>query len=435
MRLHRVVILLVSFAWTAPSSRAARLVAPVIRAPSTGWTLPSALRAVVLNDMRRTLPAGVSLGRIASLPAQSPFWSEVAQAFVESNYSAKIGLNPEEMAHQAIDLVLSASTDEDLIRLLGAKASARKGRELADRLTAAIGAPELKPEMVIAQYQLQSGKITSRALPSYDHFLNLGSWRNRASAQQAIFDPRSTAHLTAYASKPSPLKAIVDDLRERDGRVVWADAGGGFALAQRQWSQWNLGSDVRRILVDHLNWDLLPHRTLSLIRKSFGADAIDPRHRPEIILSDVSTVRFAPEDRPNLITSFASIQYWTDKLAGIANLYNQMSDGGLLAIANDCGWSSLIHEQGSRAGDSSLVLDRLINGLTQAGLEAAYVTSADSQTLYGLWLRKTPGTMLVEKSRLKHTTTTETGYIVSEYRSPKGRRPPLAVRRLNPEKK
>ena len=422
------ILILACLALLPGAARASSARHALVQAPAAGWTLPGALRALVLNNPQRTLPEGVLVKQVAAFPANSPFWKLTLQALVESDYPVNPNLTPEDGARQAIAAVL-ATPEEKLAQAIMGAVPADRSRGLANHMNAVLAAPELDPRRIFELYQLQSERNTARALPSYDDFLNLRGWNWRDLAPRAVFDPRSAPSLTAYAVKPSPLKAMVDDLRAQHGHVTWADVGGGFSLPQRQWSQLGWGSDVRRLLVDHFNWELLSHRIFPTIKMAFGEAVFDPRHRPKLLLSGVSTVKFSAEDRPNLITSFASIQYWRDKIADIAKLYNQLRPGGFLLIANDTGWSSLIHEQGSPMGDPSLAIDGLIGALDGAGIEMVAVTSPDSRTVFGLWARRAPDTRLVQKNRLVHTSLDGSRYTVSHYRSPRGRRAPVEVRR------
>ena len=67
------------------------------------------------------------------------------------------------------------------------------------------------------------------------------------------------------------------------------------------------------------------------VAQRFGSDLLSDAYTPECIYDDMTTVSLPQEHRPDLITSFDSIEYAADKLAAIANWYNQLADDGVHA--------------------------------------------------------------------------------------------------------
>jgi hypothetical protein len=441
------------------SAAAVPTVAVEVRPPVSGWTLPAAVRAVALMNPA-ALPPGVSAAGLAALPPSSPLWSLAARSIAaapalnqdapsmvraaltsaasvgETRLSnalkaADRGVPPAERLAELADFgaVMPAKSRAALERALAAHGvAAVRARAAADDGAMALAAPDADPALLVAQYGLQHKKDLIRTVGEYDGLIAprgmaLYARPNESYPSSRAVVPRADS-LVPLLKDPRPVSAMAASLKQDGARVVWADAGGGLGGALRQWSRDGMDPSVERVLVDLFHWEKLSSERLTDAADYYdnvnldGRTMFDSRHRPHVLLSDVATVRFPAERRPNLITSIESVQYWPDKIAAIVNLYNQLQDGGLLAIAAEHSWATWIRTQDVIVSHTSTLFDDLIAALSAAGVEVAAVVphpGSPVEDLRSLVIRKKPGTRLAQNARLTGTWVNPHGYSASYY--------------------
>jgi hypothetical protein len=470
--LRKVVLGAALLAAAARGAAAGPLEVPVAVAPPlAGWTLPAAVRAVALMNPA-ALPPGVSPAALAALPPASPLWSLAAQniasaptlnadapAMVSAALTAagrtaerrldltlkaaRRGVSPAEKLGELADFapVLPAKARAALERALAAHAavSARASAGAADD-AAALAAPDADPALLVSQYGVQHKKDLIRTVGEYEGLIaprgmSLYARPNDSYASSRAVVPRAES-LLPLLRDPRPLSAMTASLKNDRGRVVWADAGGGLGGALRQWSRDGRDPSVERVLVDLFDWERLSSARVTEASDYYdnvnldGRSLLDRRHRPRVLPADLAAVKFAPESRPHLITSIESVQYWPDKIAVIVNLYNQLQDGGLLAIAAEHSWATWIRTQDVIVSHTSTVFDDLVAALSAAGVEVAAVVphpGSPVEDLRSLVIRRKPGTRLTQSARLTGTWVNPHGYAASYYAPLPAGRAPISV--------
>jgi len=395
--------------------------APAFRPPAAGWTLPEAVRAVALGDPTRTLPPA-----LAASPASAPVWAAAAARIAAA---PAMNRSAQEMVRAALEEVADAAPGRP-----AGPAPAERSRAVADEGARVLAAADADPALLVAQYGVQHHKDLIRTIKEYDDSIALRRStvysRPNPSYESSRAVVRPAESLLPLLRAESPLRAMVDDLRARHGRVVWADAGGGLGAAQREWSRKGLGADVRRVLVDLFDWERLSSERLAHAARLLGRRTFAARHRPDVLLADAAAVRFPPGERPNLITSIESIQYWPDKLGGLINLYNQLEDGGILVVSAEHAWPTWIRTKGSVISHTSTVFDDFIAALARAGVEVAAVVPdghSPAEDARALVIRKKPGTRLIQDARLLDLWVNPYGYSASYYGKLRAGRPPVRV--------
>jgi|GEM_PF-2365701 len=445
---------------------------PVEGSPALGgWTLPAAVRAVALTNAA-ALPPGVSAAALAAVPASSPLWSFAAASIAaapaqnaaapqlvraalaaagktaERNLdrtmkAAARGVPPGEKLADLADYgaVLPEKSRAALERALAAHAvAADRSRAAAEAAAAALAAPDADPALLVAQYGLQHKKDLIRTIGEYNRLLAprgmaVYARPNDSYSSSRAVVPRAET-LVPLLKDAHPLGAMIRSLKGDGARVVWADAGGGLGGAQRQWSRDGADADVVRVLVDLFDWEKLSVARMVEAGDYYdnvnldGRTLLDARHRPQVLLADVAKARFPQSLRPNLITSIESVQYWPDKIAAIVNLYNQLQDGGVLAIAAEHSWATWIRTQGVIVSHTSTLFDDLVAALSAAGVEVAAVVPHGAEpveNLRSLVIRRKPGTRLVQHARLADTWLNPHGYAASDYAPLPDGRAPISV--------
>lgn len=490
---------------------AAPITVPELAIPASGWTLPAAVRYVALSNPTSALPPGVSLQALASLSPTSPVWTTAARSL--SSQATLTAAAPEMVraSLQAVGIAAARGlsyalkdanqgelTDERLaelaefavvmpekarpallVALNRGDAAAARSRALA-RMSAealsgepVVAASDADPALLIVQYGLQEHKNLIRSLRFVEKVLAPGggvyystpSRLPRLEPYSRAVVPRAET-IAPLLEAENPLTAMIADARQRDGRVVWADAGGGLGVPQRQWSHEGLGADVDRVLVDLFDWEKLSRNRLveaidyydNIGSGRIGSALFSEQHRPRVLLADVASVQFPEDARPNLITSIESVHYWPDKIGVLVNLYNQLQDGGLLVVAAQYPWGRLIRAEGTVApripfrlvtplGTLQLsrnrtpppaasvrknlsLFDDFVAALSAAGVElAAIVPPGDfvTEDARSLVIRRKPGTRLIQNATLDRVVRQPDGFSESRYASLPEGRPPVEV--------
>jgi len=259
------------------------------------------------------------------------------------------------------------------------------------------------------QAATQSEKERARTVEDYENYLFPRDSRERsatpnASALAALYDTGGVA----------PLLAALGKAAGRPPR--WADFGGGLAVAMRELARsGKLPAGSRLTNVDLFDWarggaeGLLGRAAYEL-----GSDVFQPAYAPALRREDAATVRFAPKERPDLITMVESLQYAPDKLATIANAYNQLAEGGVLVIAADAAWMPWIRRDGEEGFGESALTSLARAGVPMLAWKGAGDRLGRAATVV---LQRVPGTRLRVRARLDHTWTNPHGYVASYYKA------------------
>jgi len=180
---------------------------------------------------------------------------------------------------------------------------------------------------------------------------------------------------------------------ERTDPVHWADFGGGFGIAQREYRH-DFGSQQD---VQTTNITLTVHSPeieLRRMRPHWGdakyrkvRELLCDEYAPRFLREDIETVNLAqPAD---LITSVQCLQYTLNPLLAIVNMYRNLKPGGIMAMMCEKGLSSTMHYPDST---EDLVSD-FTSALTQA--QIPYMYSHFQKNQYGtLTIVKAPCTSL-----------------------------------------
>jgi hypothetical protein len=232
--------------------------------------------------------------------------------------------------------------------------------------------------------------------------------------------------ITKYLGDKAPvnLKSILEALHlELQRNVRWVDVSGGLGVALRQAGLNNsLRDKVSRTNIDIVDWsrdfnietppvfDLNQWSRLSneekvnfqdgyirhVLKAIFKTQTVFEQTAPEFQLGDAQTVVLKkPAD---LITIVEASHYYPDKWKAIVNLFNQLSENGVLVVT---GSVSRTNKQ-----MSSFI----------ASLKAQGVTAfTDSQYVDSIMLVRQPGQLLKLNSRVKSSLTTDWGAIEVTY--------------------
>lgn len=307
--------------------------------------------------------------------------------------------------------------------------------------------PALPSAVARHQIAVQIDKPKDRGLGWYNHFF----FNEAGHLYESLPEEPPTAmtrivpdaELQQSFSAEGNLGRLLKERQVREGRRVhWADWGGGLGMAQRELARWGplREGELLMTAVDVIDWErrLVDGAFLASLPEA-RRQTLAPAYRPRLILSDATKVRFPREEWPDLITSVESVQYWDDKLAGLANAYNQLTDGGIVAVAaKHLPWGASIRTRGlARDDETSLdavLNDPMLGGFFQA-LSAAGVgflawierPGFPLQAVTRLVIRRRPGTSLSVEARFDGALENSAGYKTSFYQALPPEQPPVRV--------
>ncbi|MBI4371938.1 MAG: hypothetical protein HY552_06550 [Elusimicrobia bacterium] len=454
MRPARTLALASLLAWPgrAPAARIVEPGTPLTFERLGGDTvLPQAMYDVSLPVLDQDSLPDANIARIKSLPSGNPLWVMAAArlADVAGAASAKRGAAPEATALAALKLlrsqtkrrltILGDRAAQDMLEaadfqelaligaltpLLGAKQrtqaqsllSRHEGEiaphaiNLVRRDMRALAARDASPELLVTQYGLQSQLKLSGSLPEQESSL-LIAYGNIPGGGSSAFRPLS--HVILRSDRP--LDAAAKDVLDRDRQLRWVDVGGGLGAAQGRWAWENPGAAAIMTLVDLFDWRrLAPHR-LDPERTGLGTYVFQ-REPDFLVLQDAA--RFAPRERPNFITLFNVLDYMPDKLKTLLNLYDQLDEGGIMAILSAHEWPRLLQEA-QAAGRPQTLFQSLLAALEDIGAETLGLTLSPRQgplDIFSLFIRKTSLRRLRTFLRLEETRRRGDGSSGSFYR-------------------
>lgn len=246
---------------------------------------------------------------------------------------------------------------------------------------------ETDEQIAIAQGEIQRPNFKTRDV--YDYSLALvPSRRPHVFGEEELpcellrrpsLDGDVGSHDSQTSLEQTLLVRVLRRLTDRQKEPVhWADFGGGFGVAQREY-RFAIDSTAS---VRTTNVDILTHDTvveLAAIRKKYGSDTPKyqklqkllvgkhaSRYAPEFLRANMETVTL-PE-KADLITSLESIQYVLDPLRAITNMYENLKPGGIMAIMCMNG----LDEAMQYSHSSRALMKDFTKGLRDAGVAHAY---------------------------------------------------------------
>lgn len=208
----------------------------------------------------------------------------------------------------------------------------------------------------------------TRSLVSYDLLLFAGLSREEASV---------VASLMHVSGDPlSVVNALQSQLGQNPtGSVTWADFGGGLGVAQAELHHRHDSENISSITIDKFPYcfDIKEHQgVIHPEAKEWLSEARvgnTPPRQQWIQACATSVILPRPA---HLATAVWTVPYWDAPLEGIANMYNQLVPGGVMAIVTDSDypWSAGIRDDGRNA-DSGQLMVRVARNLKKAGVEVA----------------------------------------------------------------
>lgn len=216
----------------------------------------------------------------------------------------------------------------------------------------------------------------------------------------------------------------------RNEPVRWVDMGGGRGLCMRQ-----LGADPEtRSWLQMTNVDLFNFGLVGLDPKELeylemlAPNSSDDTAAPQLIQEDITKV-ILPEPA-TIITSIEAVQYLQDPLVAVCNWYNQLEAHGLMIIATEHDWSSLVHFAREPGGVDmhDAPTEHLLCALESAGIPFAATHESDWENgirprLYGdrfrtLVIQKVPDTRLILNSAVTRLWNNPFDYKIVYYEAP-----------------
>lgn len=131
------------------------------------------------------------------------------------------------------------------------------------------------------------------------------------------------------------LNGLLDSIKQKRGKVVWADLGCGHAIALREGKQYFEEKGALEKLITR-GYDAIPVNAdvikEGITKVGLGKGLIDRKYAPKIIQADIATAVF--EEKPDLVTA-VNVLFWTkDPLQVFANAARQMRTGGVICFNN-----------------------------------------------------------------------------------------------------
>lgn len=266
------------------------------------------------------------------------------------------------------------------------------------------------------QQAVQKGKHRCRSIEEYEQNI----FPNR------LYKIPSTSPVEKFidnycGSTISGLEDLFSNLTTRAGSSVnWVDIGGGLGLAMHQLARF----DRVRENVTMTNVDLLEHNIgdLSPEENEFidvkYPGVIDKATAPRFIKANAETATLPqPAD---VITSIEVSQYLNNPLAALCNMYNQLTDNGIMIIGAEDRWSKGIRFEGT--GDLSplepflsLLQNEQISFAVSDGsydpiLEESYPLFLARKGFRNMVIEKKPGTSMLLRAPVKRILRFRYGY-------------------------
>lgn len=223
------------------------------------------------------------------------------------------------------------------------------------------------------QKETQTTKTRTRTMSEYNGLIFEHSWDSETDMSEKT--DRFIDNYCGFGVKN--MEQLIDrvfDLRQRP--VIWAEMGGGGAIAMRQITSLVGREKLATFNVDLVDFDdkTIDHNALREIAK-ITPKALRPENKPELIRENIEEVKLP--QKVDLITSVASVFYLNNPVEAICNWYNQLSDYGLLVITSEEKWSEWVRFEGSKYFSDSGPLSGFLDQLRNSGI--AFATSGDKR--------------------------------------------------------
>lgn len=251
-------------------------------------------------------------------------------------------------------------------------------------------------------------RIRSRTLSMYDDliFRHFCDFRNSRPENVEAFFKRY-----AGGEEVKSLEQLVNRIISTRGSGVWAEMGGGGAIAMRQVTSLVKEKDkLTRYNVDISDFDDRSVKDIEVLRElaKKTPTALRLENKPRRINADMTSV-VLPQ-KADLITSVASVFYLDKPLEAMCNWYNQLNDGGLLVVTSEETWSDRIRDADGGFGVSPVV--DFIQQLDKLAIPV--VTNGERFNL--MLVEKKPGVELSLKADIDKVWTSPTGQKDVSYR-------------------
>lgn len=238
------------------------------------------------------------------------------------------------------------------------------------------------------QERVQQDKCRNRNLWEYNS-LCVPGWEDWSSAVRDFVAERSVVDETV--SLQGLLQGFRNRISDPTQPVSWVDMAAGYALSEREMSM-NIteSPDPSRFgKQDFTAVDIVP-APIAGYSADFGPELFaeletnypgitSQQYEPKQVQADVQTVRL---ERPaDLITAVECIQYLDNPVAAIGHWYNSLSDDGVLLVAAEHVWSSMVryvHESDHPQTEYRKPLKSLLQQLGRHGVSYATTLNVDS---------------------------------------------------------
>lgn len=253
------------------------------------------------------------------------------------------------------------------------------------------------------QHAVQKSKAQSRGLDHYGEYFFDEYTEGFAN---------TIAHLglgkflqDRYNSKTKSIEAVLQALIEqKNGTIHWVDVGTGYAIAQRQANQnEKLRENLRTTAVDLFDYGNEDGESSDKkeIAEFYGTEILDDQFKPDLLLlEDAEKLHLGK--KADIITCIETFQYLENPLQTMANLYNQLSDNGLLVIASQNPWLGYIkYDENMRDAPSVDIVKALSENDIAFGLSQQYLATNHLMPALGngLMISKKPNTKMSVNSR------------------------------------
>lgn len=248
----------------------------------------------------------------------------------------------------------------------------------------------------ISQHQeiVQLDKTRSRTLSRFNSLVFKREWDSEV--EQSDTTDRFIDEYCGQGVKTfDRLVARISDLRGRP--MVWAEMGGGGAIAMRQITSLpGMREKMTTFNVDILDFDdrNVDIKALKEIATTTPR-ALRPENKPTLIKSNIEDV-ILPK-KADLITFVASTFYLDNPLKAICNGYNQLADYGLLMVMSEEKWSDWIKSEGNIYTSDVGPMNHFLEELNTSGIAVATNgrQNKNANRVFNLMMvEKRPGTEL-----------------------------------------
>jgi hypothetical protein len=261
------------------------------------------------------------------------------------------------------------------------------------------------------QVRIQKPKMVSSVSEYWDRLFNYERNRDDHPKMPWALDTDVGGFLqarTRFSGKPpveyeNLARAFNDLIRNlmnaKNGPVHYADYGGHLGIPLRHLKrlakQGIIGNGIQTTLIDLFDWSLVAGAKLEKkVQDLLGEWVFDPEFQPNLLLAD-ATKQVNIDPPIDFATAFSTLQFMEDKLAALIHMYNQLSDQGIMVVANDDPIGRLVTDSGG--DERSHLLGSFLRALGTHGISVALTRWEGDPTVdntRAFLIQKRPGTSL-----------------------------------------